>query len=105
TLEPSALMLANEASCVSTRSPGKIADESGTVLPFSDAVPFAYSIAAAVSAATAVPGMIAISSQQSAIRRRDTLVPGHGFNTLPDVSPQHWHNQLPTSLRGCTESR
>jgi hypothetical protein len=75
TLEPVALMLAIESDFVCTRSPGKIADERGTVLPLIHAGPLAYSMAAPESAAISDNGKTAIIIQQSELRNIDTGIP------------------------------
>jgi hypothetical protein len=56
TLEPLALRWAVESGRVCTKSPVNTAADLGTMLPLTQAVPFAYSIADAESAANNCPG-------------------------------------------------
>ncbi len=62
-------MLATESDFVWTRSPAKTADDFGTLLPFSHAVPLVYSMAAAESAAKREAGTRTIIEQATNVRR------------------------------------
>jgi hypothetical protein len=59
---------------VCTRSPGKIADVRGTVLPLIHAVPLAYNIAGAESAAHMDRGNAAIIIPQTTLRIGDEFI-------------------------------
>src|SRR5580692_5491022 len=76
TLEPGALMLATESDLVCTRSPGKTAEDFGTLLPFSQAVPLVYSMAAPESAANKDAGTSTIKKQATTVRRIRMVVIG-----------------------------